>query len=317
MKYLLTLVFSMALAAPCLAQKLPVRALKNGQRLLAPRTLEETTHLGAGATLTQNALRTSQLEKQVLQQQATSQTIPLTLNQEAAATAATATPAAHNRSWLVQTYRDTKAWYLKHQRQGRDARLREEARQEAELVAQEAALPQPNPVHTFFATDLTAYIPTLEAAVPDVPFVARPGVLYRGMALTADGQSLINILQNGLRTADVGPHALTRGLAMSGGSRGAVMMSARTPVINLTSFPEQAAYWADLRVTSEGKAIPVIVRVVGQTQSGEVVTTAVDIPASDISHVVALLNYNGQATWCHITLTPEATLAITPYQAAL
>ena len=222
-----------------------------------------------------------------------------------------ATPKTKDRPWLVQQQRNFKAWKLHRQRRLRDQQNQKE--QEA-LQAQkelEAKLPQPNPQMAFETTD---FANLLSEQIPqeELPLVAKPGFLYRGMALSTDGDALKNILQNGLLLADVGLEANTRNLAFSGGNRAAMTAIVNAPVINLTSFPVNAAEWAAKRLTNN-KQLLVVVSVKEQTQSGKIVTVAQDIPAQQITHVFAPLLVEGTPAWCNIELTDQNTFLITPY----
>ncbi len=227
---------------------------------------------------------------------------------------ATVSAPASNRSWLEQQKRNRKAYQLHQQRRVRDARLEQELSAQLARQAMLDKLPQANLDHQFVVDDFTALIPE-QMPTAEVPLVAGPGMLFRGLALPADGKAVQNILQNGLRVADVGTEANTRNLAIAGAMPGMGKALAHTPMTNLTSFPTEAAGWAVTRFT-EGKPLLAVVAVNGQTQSGKVVLVAHDIPAGQITHVFVPLNVNGQVAWCQIELTENGQFLVTPYDIA-
>ncbi len=214
-----------------------------------------------------------------------------------------------SRTWLEQKQRDFKAWQLKRQRRKRDEKQRQEETVRLEHETLLATLPGLNTQHTFQVTHFTD-LATDQTPPAKLPLVAEEGVLYRGMALPCDGEALKNILQNGLRIEDLGSHATTKLLAISGGMRGNV--SAARPAINLTSFPEQALYWATQRAKNEKKLL-VIVGVNGIQQSGEIVLYSDKIPAAQITHVLVPLMIHETAVWCKVELTEDHNFAVTPY----
>lgn len=220
--------------------------------------------------------------------------------------------AATQRSWLEQQKRNWKARQLHNQRRKRDEQYAQLEQQLQQLEALEKTLPQLTPAHTF-ETDEFSHL--LVAQLPDepLPLLERPGVLYRGMALPADGEAVKNILQNGLRLEDLGSHATTKLLAMSGGIRG--LVSTR-PVTNLTSLPQDALYWGTQR-TEPGKELLVIAVVKNQTQSGKVVLYSDDIPAENIDYLIVPLHLGSKPLWYKVELTedsPYGPFRLTPYE---
>ena len=216
------------------------------------------------------------------------------------------------RSWLTQQQRNLKAWKLKNERIERDIQAKQKNLLMEEIARQKAALPKLQPENAFetatFSQLITSIRPTQQ-----VPLVVEPGVLYRGLALNSDGAAIKNILENGLQIADVGTEANTRNLAMSGGIPGVVR--AARPHTNLTSFPKDAVDWASLRAGNLEDKLIIIVKVERQTQeAGKVVTVYEDIPAQQISQLIAPLNINGEATWCQVSLGQEGTFIVTPYE---
>lgn len=172
----------------------------------------------------------------------------------------------------------------------------------------------PRPV---LANDLSFHAPRLgELAArqnaakefPPFPFDNQRMLIYRGLALDTDGKAIRNILENGLRTQDVGREASTLALSLAGPmSRSAAV---RAPITNLTDSASDAVMWAGIRL-SKGQ-IPVIV-VVKSPQKGNIITTSRDIPAEDIYAAVTLLNVNGIPTWCKVELEGDG-FRITPYE---
>lgn len=225
--------------------------------------------------------------------------------------APTPLPVTKQRTWWEQQKRNWKARQFHQQRREREleAQLQEQTRlaREAKL----AKLPKANPSHQFTTQHFAAlHSQTLPAE--ELPLLEEAGTLYRGMALPTDGKAVENILKNGLRLADVGNEANTRSLAVAGAMPGAGRILAKTPVTNLTSFPAGAVTWAGKRITDE-KTLIAIVAVSGQTQSGEIVQLAHDIPAHQITHLLVPLTLNGTPVWCNVQLAPEGGFLITPY----
>lgn len=215
------------------------------------------------------------------------------------------------RSWWEQQKRNLKAWQLKrvHQKQVlQNLKLQQEIQQLEQL---RALLPRLQPEKAFEVTGFSDLIAEKLPTQP-LPFLAEPGILYRGMALSADGAFIHNILQNGLLVADSGVEANTLNMAFSGGHRGSIQALAARPVTNLTSLPQEAANWGSKRLTS-GKELLVIVRVNGQERSGNVVTIDQDIPADNITHMIAPLTLSGKPVWCEISLNADGTFLVIPY----
>lgn len=222
--------------------------------------------------------------------------------------------ATTQRSWWEQQQRNRKAHQLHKTRQARDLQEQIQAQEIAARQAILAKLPKANLKHQFITQDFTPFLPETIPA-EELPLATEPGILFRGLALPADGQAVQNILQNGLRVADTGKEANTRNLAMGGGMPGMGQALANTPVTNLTSFPMNAATWAVKRMTDE-KQLIAIVAVNGQTQAGKTVLVAQDIPADQITHLFVPLNLNNAAVWCKIELTENSAFLVTPYDIA-
>lgn len=217
-----------------------------------------------------------------------------------------ATSAATSRSWLTQTVRDFKAWNLRRQRRVRDAQNDAMQEQLARMAALEATLPQLNPARIL---EVESFEALYSVILPEGPFplLERPGVLYRGLALDPQGNAVRNILTNGLRVEDLGVHASTKLLAMSGGMRGTVSTVTQHPATNLTSFPEDAIFWATQRVAA-GKELFVIVCVRGDYGSGKVVLYTADIPAEHIEALLVPLRVNGNINWYKVELAENGLL---------
>lgn len=234
--------------------------------------------------------------------------LPHGLDRQITQTVANA-PHVH-RSWMIQQARNYKAWQLKRQRRLRDAQALKLAQQAQELQARRAALPPLRPEQAFETDDFTPFV-TQELPATPLPLLEEPGVLYRGLSLPADGTAVKNILTHGLLLKDLGSHATTKLLAVSGGTRGTV--SAVKPITNLTSLPQDAVYWA---TQHKGHDLWVVVSVEGISQSGKIVMYSADIPASQITQVLIPLQLNAVPTWCKISLTQDGRFWVTPYQTA-
>ena len=283
------------------AQKLPARQVARAVALPTPIGARQLTTLRSGGMHDiAGAVELSYLQASIRQQQAAPQL----------STAAVAKK-ANSRPWLEQQQRNFKAWKLKRQRRQRDEQNRrdEKARQEREAL--EATFPRLNPAHAFETSSFEPYLAE-DLPADNLPLLETPGVLYRGMALAADGNSLENILTNGLLIKDLGSHATTKLLAMSGGMRSTV--SAVRPVTNLTSIPSEALYWGNQRTKSEsGKKLLAIVGVDGQQESGKVVLMSEDIPATQLTDVIVPLQVNGNPVWCNVSFTQDQTFLVIPY----
>lgn len=207
------------------------------------------------------------------------------------------------RSWIEQKRRDIKAWQLK--------------RQHAQLVAlrqQLAALPKLQVEYSFHATDLTPY--RVENAtpqnIPTIPALSRPDYLYRGLGLSASGQEIRNIFQNGLRLCDVGKNSNCLLLALSHNAHNAATVSS-IKYTNLARRPALALDYAlrNARYIENGVAAIVIVK--GVEGDTEVVQATQDIPNSNIEGILVLLNIENKQTWCLVQLQDEH-FVITPYE---
>ena len=225
-------------------------------------------------------------------------------------------PSAANRisqrSWPEQQWRNFKARRLKQQRRKRDLQNEQATKELQRLEALKAGLPQLNPAHAFETNEFSHLLATYLPQEP-LPLLERPGVLYRGMALSTDGKAVKNILENGLRLKDLGSHATTKMLAMSGGMRGTV--AEVRPVTNLTSIPSEALYWATQRI-EENKKLLVIAVVNGQQGTGEVVLASEDIPAEQIAYLLVPLHLADGPHWYRVELaenSPYGPFRLTPY----
>lgn len=169
--------------------------------------------------------------------------------------------------------------------------------------------PQLQEANSFTTADLTEFaVPnTPGQTLPEFPFQNQRGLIYRGMALDADGKAIRNILKNGLRTQDVGKESNTLLYSMAGPN--ARTAAVRQPLINLTDSGNDAVMWANrLR-----KQQILVVTVVKSSRTGSVITSSKDIPATDIYAQTALLKINGKLTWCKLELEGN-DLRVTPYQ---
>lgn len=169
--------------------------------------------------------------------------------------------------------------------------------------------PQLQEANSFTTADLTEFaVPNTQGqTLPELPFQNQRGLIYRGMALDADGKAIRNILKNGLRTQDVGRESNTRLYSMAGpNSRSAAV---RQPLINLTDSGNDAVRWAN-RLRKEEI---LVVTVVKSNRTGSIITTPTDIPVDAIYAQTALLKVNGKPTWCKLELEGN-DLRVTPYQ---
>ncbi|MDD7578168.1 MAG: hypothetical protein PUK24_01290 [Elusimicrobia bacterium] len=169
--------------------------------------------------------------------------------------------------------------------------------------------PQLQEENSFTTADLTEFAaPNIpEQTLPEFPFQNQRGLIYRGMALDTKGKAIRNILENGLRTQDVGRESNTLLYSLAGtNTRSAAL---RQPLINLTDSGNDAVMWANRLRKNE----ILVVTVVKSSRTGSVITSSKDIPATDIYAQTALLKINGKLTWCKLELEGN-DLRVTPYQ---
>ena len=164
--------------------------------------------------------------------------------------------------------------------------------------------------------DFSAVMPAgTEAETPVIPFQNQRGLIYRGLALNADGQAIRNILEHGLLIKDLGQYASD--FITSMGAEASRGRCHSIKVTNLTAESSEAVKWAQLR--SQEEAIPVVMVVKYSSnkdlfsQDIHAINTAADIPPEDIYAMAALLNINGVPTWCKVELEGEG-FRITPYE---
>ncbi len=212
-------------------------------------------------------------------------------------------PVTRQRSWLEQQLRDIKAWQLK--------------RQHAKMVVlaqQMAALPRLVEEQRFQVENLlTVRTPVVEKQeIPLLPFVERPGYLYRGLGLSADGERLRNIFQNGLRVQDVGQNSNYLAMALASNPHSAAALSG-VKYTNLTHQPSRAVSYALRNAKAFQDGIPVVVTVTGAEDYGSVVQISHDIAPSQIESVFALLNIDSKPTWCLVEYQ-DGQFIITPFE---
>lgn len=223
------------------------------------------------------------------------------------------TLSAPNRSWATQQIRNIKAYQIKKERRQQE-QLRKQAQEKFELAMQE--MPLLLTEKSFDATDLSAYIPQHnQQPKPTVPFLPLAGeVAYRGLSLSADGDSIRNILTNGLRLQDAGEENSTLRLAYaSHGGYYAMRHLLENPVTNITYGPNSAATWGAKHL---GHSLPIltIVKIKGNFLGDSMETVTEDIPASQIEELVVRLNLDDNLTWCKVQLNPDNSFTLTPYE---
>ena len=216
------------------------------------------------------------------------------------------------RSVLEQIQRDLKA-----------KKLKELHAQQVALAQAKENLPKLQENEAFFTADLTPYAPDHEirAEQIELPAIREPGILYRGLALDSQGNSVANILENGLRVEDAGDESTTLITAYASHSQVAshVVATANRKVTNLTDSPRGAVYWLYKRL-SANLQMPVLVQVTGIERSGSLVVETEDIPAENLT-VFAKLKINDHARWCKIERTSNdeglVGFKVTPFEYVL
>ncbi len=219
----------------------------------------------------------------------------------------------HNRSWITQQKRNIKAYQIKKDRRQQEM-LHKQALEKFERAKQE--LPPLLTEESFSAPDLSAFIPQHnQQPKPTVPFVSQPGeVAYRGLALSADGDSIRNIMTNGLRLQDAGEENSTLRLAYaSHGGYYAMRHVLEHPVTNITYGPNSAASWGAKRL---GSSLPILtlIKIKGSFIGDSMETVTEDIPATQIEEVAVRLNLDGNLTWCKVQLNPDNSFTLIPYE---
>ncbi len=223
---------------------------------------------------------------------------------------------ASQRPWIEQTGRDLKAWNLKRQRRERDAALLKAQEEAEELEYQQSIHPKVQPQLAFETPDLTDFIPlSNKPPRPAMPFIAQPGTLaYRGLALAADGESLRNIITNGLRLQDVGEENNTLYMAYaSHGGYAAMRHFIENPVINITYGPQSAASWGARRLAPQLPILTVI-KIRGEWDGDSLEVSTTDIPPDQLEEIIVRLNIAGHLTWCRLELLPNNHFLLTPYE---
>ena len=206
------------------------------------------------------------------------------------------------RSWLEQQERNIKAWQLKRQHA-----------QELALYTQFTALPQLQGKRTFQVADLRDFSITdsPKNSIPALPVMEYPNYLYRVLGLNSN-EDIRNILINGLRLQDVGSDSNVLLMMLASSPQKAATLSS-SKYTNLTKSPETALHYALRNSNGASNRMAVIVIVNGEEQYGPIVQVQHDIPATQISAVIALLNIDGVPTWCRVQLR-EGEFVITPYE---
>jgi len=157
-----------------------------------------------------------------------------------------------------------------------------------------------------------------EQAAAALPLQAKKGTLFRGMALSADGNSLKKIFAKGLLLEDVTANAGTLITSMAGGMGFGGMRAARQASrnINLTNSPQDAAKWG-ARFNDPSKRLIVVTQVDGlNSLDKSIVNHPYDIAPEKVSAIYALLNIDGKATWCLVESTESGKFKVTPMSVA-
>lgn len=220
------------------------------------------------------------------------------------------------RSWLEQQKRNWKAAQLKKQRHQQQFQALKAELDQQELELAKAALPPLVEAQKFQVNDFNDFVPVArQQPKPAVPYAAELGTIaYRGLALASDGNSVRNILKNGLRLQDAGEENSTLRLAYaSHGGYDAMRFFLENPVTNLTYGPNSASSWGARRLSND-LPILTLVKVRGSFDGSSLEVATEDIPASQIEELAVRLNLNGNLTWCKVTLEEDDTFILTPYE---
>ncbi len=170
--------------------------------------------------------------------------------------------------------------------------------------------PLPTPLgEPFFAEEISALIPESQIGRGEMPVTENPQLIYRGMAL--DAAALHNVLEHGMLLKDVSHESTTLRLAYASKTMHPATMDkvASTPVNNFTKYPISAANWASQRL---GKNETVVLVSIKSYEKGAVIIETRDILPEEFYDVLAVLEVNGNPTWCKVELA-ENGYKITPY----
>lgn len=160
-------------------------------------------------------------------------------------------------------------------------------------------------------TSLEAYRLPKSLVPPPYPVASRPGVMFRGMGLNANGKSLQNIASTGLQLDKVSVENNALLLMMSGERYGAQLSISKMKFINFTNSAKMASRYA-LRHGKDGN-IPVVLQMSG-IEDGNIIRLAADVPASHIKQIDALLFIEGAPRWGKLEVLPGGGFKFFPYQ---
>lgn len=170
--------------------------------------------------------------------------------------------------------------------------------------------PLPTPLgEPFFAKEISTLIPESQIGRGEMPVTENPQLIYRGMAL--DAAALHNVLEHGMLLKDVSHESTTLRLAYASKTMHPATMDkvASTPVNNFTKYPISAANWASQRL---GENETVVLVSIKSYEKGAVIIETRDILPEEFYDVLAVLEVNGNPTWCKVELA-ENGYKITPY----
>lgn len=168
-------------------------------------------------------------------------------------------------------------------------------------------LPKPQG-DSFLAQDLSSLIPQGKIVdYPKIPVLSHQRLIFRGMALKES--AIKNVLENGMLVKDVSTESRALSLSYAPTNPRAMSYLSTHPVNNLTDSPDAAANWASKR-WQEGSTLVVVS--VKSEASGDIIVVENDILPDQFHDVMALLQLNGNPTWCKVELADNG-YKITPY----
>lgn len=161
----------------------------------------------------------------------------------------------------------------------------------------------------YILKDFELYTITLGEEIPSYPIQGNRIYMYRGMALTSDGESLHKIFNNGMLLKDV--RSTNNQLLLSyAGPRGG-SLAANTKVICFTNDPNCASDYAIQRA-NEQYLLPVVVHVRG-VHNGKLIMHGNDVSPNQLARISVLLKVKGKPTWGVLEKTEDGRFSFKPY----
>jgi len=170
--------------------------------------------------------------------------------------------------------------------------------------------PLPTPLgEPFFAEEISTLIPESQIGRGEMPVTENPELIARGLAL--DAAALHTVLEHCMLLKDVSNESTTLMLFYASTTMHptAVDKAVSTPINNFTKSPISAANWASKRLEKNKTVVLVSIK---SYEKGAIIIKPRDILPEEFYDVLAVLEVNGNPTWCKVELA-ENGYKITPY----